>query len=355
MRISQIDGLRFIAVMFVVLYHGSESIFPGGFRGVDIFFVISGFVVTKSIIESRNLQKFSLSSFYLRRLERLGPSFLSTSVICALIVFIVRPHAFFDSIGDFFWALLFSSNLFFWQQLDYFAYSSPRLFLHYWSLSLEEQFYFFLPISLLVIYRFKIRTILKILSLIIAISFFGSMYFEDSSPVAVFFLLPFRVWELLAGSLCFFICTIPASKKVFSIALRLKFLSPYLLIFLTGTLLIGEEFYSATLINASVVVIASLLIVTFCLPKPSNFGVEGDGDKSIQISVDRLLNSRIFQHFGMCSYQIYLWHYPIKYFLGLNSFSLLDFFSYLFLSLLIAGLFYTYVDPLLRIFFAKYK
>lgn len=204
----EIDGLRAIAVVAVVLYHAEfvflgVNPFKGGFIGVDIFFVISGYLITSIIVREMSEGKFSFTSFYERRARRILPALFTvilTSIPFALIYML--PKAMKEYAGSVLSALAFGSNIWFWQEDSYTAeLSALKPFLHTWTLSVEEQFYVIFPIVLLLLWRFARRYITSIFVLVFLFSLqlahSGSANYVD----ATFYLLPTRGWELLAGAI----------------------------------------------------------------------------------------------------------------------------------------------------------
>ena len=153
-----IDGLRAIAVIAVVVFHLSEKLLPGGFVGVDIFFVISGFLITRLIHqEITRSNEFSFSHFYMRRVRRLYPAMLATFTLSILLAYLLlAPQHLVDFGRSLIFAVLSFSNVYFWQSADYFDFASQsKPLLHTWSLSVEEQFYMLWPLTLLVLSKSK--------------------------------------------------------------------------------------------------------------------------------------------------------------------------------------------------------
>ena len=202
----EIDGLRAIAVFAVILYHaefnfGSYNPFKGGFIGVDVFFVISGYLITSILLREMSEGKFNFTRFYERRARRILPAlFTVMSASLPFAYYTMLPKAVIEYAGSILSVLAFGSNIWFWREDSYWAAPSAlKPFLHTWSLSVEEQFYVFFPIILLLLYKFAQRYITAIFAFgflfSLLLSHFGSAYF----PKATFFLLPTRAWELLAG------------------------------------------------------------------------------------------------------------------------------------------------------------
>ena len=214
-----IDGLRAIAVLVVLLFHLGVSGFPGGFVGVDVFFVISGFLITRLIrSEIDETGTFAFGRFYLRRARRLAPALLLTLTLSLIVgVFLFSPESLKRLGAETLTSLTSTANIYFWQQADYFDVSTRlRAMLHMWSLSVEEQFYLLWPATIVLLYRGRFRRVFPILlgALVLTslwLNFpFGRgipagssilpLAFENGKPT-IFFLLPFRVFELGIGAM----------------------------------------------------------------------------------------------------------------------------------------------------------
>jgi peptidoglycan/LPS O-acetylase OafA/YrhL len=154
---SDIDGLRAIAVLSVILFHINAKLIPGGFVGVDIFFVISGYLITLHILRDLKKDKFSIVEFYQRRVKRIAPAMLAVVLVSTVLAqLILRPSDAEKVAESGLWSLLSMANVYFWlfQDTSYFAAASNEiLLLHLWSLGVEEQFYIFWPLILLATYR----------------------------------------------------------------------------------------------------------------------------------------------------------------------------------------------------------
>src|SRR3984885_9359395 len=199
---SEIAGLRAVAVISVVLFHLKLSSFQGGFVGVDIFFVISGYLITRNILFDLKADRFSFGQFYLRRTRRIYPALIFTVVVTYLVGALwCAPDMFLDSAKECTHALLSISNIQYWREShQYFARNSQELaLLHCWSLSLEEQFYLLWPLFLVLACRlgrpFQVIAIAALASLLF------SIIVTRTDPQAVFFLMPFRVFEFACGAL----------------------------------------------------------------------------------------------------------------------------------------------------------
>jgi peptidoglycan/LPS O-acetylase OafA/YrhL len=198
-----IDGLRAIAVMGVVIFHFTPSALPGGFVGVDVFFVISGFLITKLICTDIAAGRFSFFDFYARRVRRILPAFFSVSIVtAALAYFLLLPPALVQFSQSLLASSLFSANMFFYFTSGYFAPEAHSIpLLHYWSLGVEEQFYALFPLMMFLLRRRQPTVRLAAIVAIFAASLIASQLILRSDPSAAFYLLPFRAFELLTGSL----------------------------------------------------------------------------------------------------------------------------------------------------------
>lgn len=197
-----IDGLRAIAVLAVILYHFKVPFFHGGFVGVDVFFVISGYLITKGILSQQGKGRFDFGDFYTRRVRRLIPALLATiaaSFIAAAFLF--SPEDFKQMSGSTVYALAGISNLFFWMQSGYFdSASTVKPLLHTWSLSVEIQFYILWPLILVSVTRLT-KNVLAATSVIFVVGAAAAYFFLQQDASGAFFLTPFRIHEFLLGAL----------------------------------------------------------------------------------------------------------------------------------------------------------
>lgn len=200
---SDVDGMRALAILPVLLFHAGFGTFSGGYIGVDIFFVISGFVITSKLLNDIDEGHYSIGTFYVRRIRRLLPAMTVTLGVTFLagLVFLVPP-----ALTDLSWSLLatiaFSANMYFWKNSGYFEVAAQaRPLLHMWSLAVEEQFYLFIPVVIYVLQTRARRLTKVVLGIAALASLVLSAAIINTAPTANFFLLPTRAWELLAGSL----------------------------------------------------------------------------------------------------------------------------------------------------------
>ncbi|MES5096655.1 acyltransferase family protein [Agrobacterium sp. BA1120] len=201
---SEIDGLRAIAVLSVIFAHANFATFGGGFIGVDVFFVISGYLITTIILGEYAQGNFSLASFYQRRARRILPALFF--VLLCTIPFAwmwLLPDAYQSFSKSFIMATLSVSNIYFLRKADYFAPEAAEVpLLHTWSLGVEEQFYVLFP--LLFLFRLKTKTIFRIVLVVAVASLIASEFGARYYPSANYYLLPTRAWQILCGSLCAF-------------------------------------------------------------------------------------------------------------------------------------------------------
>lgn len=200
---GDIQGLRALAIVPVVIYHAIESWMPGGFVGVDIFFVISGYLITSILTRDLENNSFSIVGFYQRRVKRLFPALFVVLLFTLILGVILLPPDDLEGVAKASIATtLFGSNILFWRTTDYFAEQAEMMpLLHTWSLSVEEQFYFAFPIILWVIHRYLPSYLKSLLWAGAAISLFVCVWLLESSPSAAFYLPVTRAYELLLGSL----------------------------------------------------------------------------------------------------------------------------------------------------------
>jgi peptidoglycan/LPS O-acetylase OafA/YrhL len=288
-RIPQIQGLRALAALLVTIFHA--KFVSGGFIGVDIFYVISGYLITGLILrEIENTGTLNLRLFYQRRIKRLLPTSVFVLFATAIVGYFVLPAITRDAFGrDLFAAATYVSNyLFAWWENDYQNLdATPSPFIHYWSLAVEEQFYVVWPILILILSRFGKRAVLYGVGAITAASLILSIQQTQSSPIWAFYSLPTRAWELGIGALLLFI---PISFW------KSRFLPWLGAIGLAVGTLIFDENTAFPGINALLPVISTAVLIGSISQWPRFF--------------NDLSNNRLSQWLGAISYPLYLWHWP---------------------------------------------
>ena len=299
----EIDGLRAIAVGVVILYHAQISIFghqpfKGGFIGVDIFFVISGYLITSIILkELITTGYFSLKYFYERRVRRILPALLFVMLVSLPFAWMyLLPSSFVDFSKSILYSLGFSSNFYFYYSDQQYFVESGLLkpFLHTWSLSVEEQFYILFPIVLLVKFKYFRKYLVHFLLFGFIISLGLADYSSRNQPSFNFYVLPTRVWELLAGSI---LAYFEIKKGDRSKHQRLNLVLPTI-----GLLLIGHSilFFNDKMFHPSFYTLSPIIGVCLIIW----FSHKDE-------LVTKIISSKLFVGIGLISYSLYLWHYPI--------------------------------------------
>ena len=199
---SDIDGLRAVAVLGVVIYHAFPWMIPGGFIGVDIFFVISGYLISGILFKGYREGNFSFTEFYARRVRRLFPALITLLLLCLAYGWLILLPDEFRQLGKHVAAgTLFIQNFVFWNESGYFdTAASLKPLLHLWSLAVEEQFYIFFPPLLIVLWK-KPKILVPAMVVLLVASFVGNMIMSGQNSTTDFFLTPYRAWEFLGGSL----------------------------------------------------------------------------------------------------------------------------------------------------------
>lgn len=288
----EIDGLRTVAVLPVVFFHAGFGPFHGGFSGVDIFFVISGYLITSLIINDIELGSFSIADFYERRARRILPALflvLGTSSIAAWkLMYPLELNEYAQSMVA---TVFFSSNIFFWLKSNYFSTAAElKPLLHTWSLAVEEQYYLFFPLLMVFIWKGARRHVraVSILAGIAAASMISTLVFGSNWANAKFYLLPFRAWELLIGAVCAIVLMrwkVSASPMAAVIGIILIALA---LLFSSDQNWPSWQTLLPTVGTAMVIIFAT--------------SEQGAG---------RVLASKPMVAGGLISYSLYLWHQPL--------------------------------------------
>ncbi|WP_299841270.1 acyltransferase family protein [uncultured Jannaschia sp.] len=327
-----IDGLRTVAIAPVVLFHADVALFSGGFTGVDIFFVISGFLITSLIVEEIAEDRFTIWNFYKRRFLRILPAYLVViaAVVAAswFVLFPEETRALGRSVAA---ASLFVSNFYFWQSSDYFAPDvATAPLLHTWTLAVEEQYYLLLPLFLLLVARFLGRRYVVPIIVVSVLSFGLSVWGAVRYDSATFYLLPTRAWEFGLGSLA----AVAGLADRGSARMRVTGA-------LLGTALVAWSIFGldehATFPGANAIypALGAMLLIACAEGTP----------------VGRVLSTRLVVAIGRISYSLYLWHWPIIVFWKLRidpALDVRDVAAICALSLLAAGLSYVFVEEPFR-------
>jgi peptidoglycan/LPS O-acetylase OafA/YrhL len=288
----EIDGLRAIAVLGVVFYHQTLALFSGGFVGVDIFFVISGYLITHNIIADAQSGKFSFATFYIRRVRRILPALLFTIAIAFIAgALLLAPETLRELSKESTHAMLSISNIQHWRESSsYFAQASDQLpLLHFWSLSLEVQFYLIWPFVILL--GLRLNKLLFAIVSIASLSFLSAFACTVQNPEAVFFLMPFRIFEFAIGG---FVVLVESARKSSAISETISCLG--LLTVVTSMMLLSA---------------ASPFSVTTLFPCLGTAAVILCGQRTLAA---RLIATWPALAIGRASYSLYLCHWPIIFF-----------------------------------------
>lgn len=305
----EIDGLRAIAVLPVIFFHAGLSLFEGGFVGVDVFFVISGYLITSIILKERKEKKFTILNFYERRIRRILPALFFVMFICLPFAwFWLLPKDLEDFIGSVIAASTFWSNFLFFSENGYFATKSElKPLLHTWSLAIEEQFYIVYPVLLTFFLRFKKKFFVKFLIFIAVLSLFMAQWsgnfkftspfiekeilFFSQSSLASFFLPMGRIWELIVGAIVAFHIDERGQPKKFNESLSIF-----------GFLLITYSVFN----------------FSHDTPFPSFYTIIPTTGVALIILftkhdtiIYKLLSIKSLVFLGLISYSAYLYHYPL--------------------------------------------
>lgn len=289
----EIDGLRAIAIVPVVLFHFDFAVVSGGFVGVDIFFVISGFLIGGILwTELQEKGRISLGRFFMRRVRRLAPAYY-VMVFTTFVAgwFILLPFEFSELGKEILAATVYLSNVYFWMGAGYFeTLAGERTLLHTWSLAVEEQFYLVFPIVLILLARFR-RLIPWLLIGLGILSLIACIAVTNSSQATAFYLFPFRAWELLAGVML----AIIGRERNFKwqIHSSLSWIGLGLLLATIVLLEKGDGFPGAWALGP---VIGTVMMIA---------------NGQHRNLINRMLCSWPFLFFGAISYSLYLWHWPI--------------------------------------------
>jgi peptidoglycan/LPS O-acetylase OafA/YrhL len=282
---NDINGLRALAVLAVIFYHADFPFFKGGYLGVDIFFVISGFLISNIIISELNTNSFTFVNFYIRRIKRILPALFSTSLATLpFALFLFTPIGLLEYAKNLTASLFFYSN-YFLKSLDFYNSEPARYkpLLHTWSLAIEEQFYIIFPVVIFIIYKYFRKYLFITIILGITISIFLN---STTSSIDKFYEIQFRAWELLLGVL---VTELPKDKKSFHME-KIGF----------SIMLIPMFYFDDTVINTIeprfISLLGAVLILLF------------NNDKTL---ITKLLSTRAMSYIGLISYSLYLFHQPV--------------------------------------------
>jgi peptidoglycan/LPS O-acetylase OafA/YrhL len=313
-----IDGLRAISVIAVILFHLNIFYLPGGFLGVDIFFVISGYLITSILIKEFRNNNLYLSNFYNRRIRRIIPLLLLVVLITNLIsFFFLFPEELLNLFNTNLSIIFFFSNFYFWKNTDYFNdITSQSPLLHTWSLSVEEQFYIFFPIIFLFFLKFKKKNFFIFLNILIVFcSLLSASYLGKFSSDANFFFTTSRMFEIGIGVLCAFVVSEKLITKKFNRLFNVNFSIFFLILLLSSFVFLNKQNNLPNFLT----LIPLIATVYFIL---------NNNRKDL---VFKFLSLKYMVVIGKSSYSLYLFHYPLFVFLNFYNFYLLKILSLPFL------------------------
>lgn len=302
----EIDGLRAVAVIPVILFHAGFASFSGGFVGVDVFFVISGFLITSILLADLSKGSFSLLKFYERRARRILPVLFFVMLCCTPFAWWwLMPLDFEDYLQSVVAVSTFSSNILFWLESDYFATASElKPLLHTWSLAVEEQYYIFFPLLLMGGWAWGRRRLLIALSVLFVASLCLAQWAAYTHAPANFFLLPSRGWELLIGAFAAFYTT--KHGEISATPLTHQSMSMIGLVSILASVVLFDVSVPFPSVYALLPTLGTVAIILFAR--------EGTW-------VHRVLGLPVLVGVGLISYSAYLWHQPIFAFTKYTRFS----------------------------------
>jgi peptidoglycan/LPS O-acetylase OafA/YrhL len=288
-----LDGLRAVAVVAVLLFHAFPHALPGGFIGVDIFFVLSGYIITKTYFDRLRTGQVSLTQFYIKRVRRLAPVYILvlilTTVAAYLLINPLHLKNFSESLAA---QPFYLQNIVFWQQGDYFDSPLTKPLLHTWSLAVEEQFYLLYGLLIIFVRRkrsFSIKLLILLLALLAMGSFAANYIISQISPKTSFFWLPTRIWELAIGvALGLIHKEVPRAAAPY-----LKWVG--LLAIFSGIGLYSED-PALQGIQAAIACAGTAAVIAAVAARRSP---------------DNILDQPAIAYIGKTSYSLYLWHWPI--------------------------------------------
>lgn len=291
-----VDGLRALAVLPVIFFHAGFEIFSGGFIGVDIFFVISGYLITTIILAEKEANTFSIVNFYERRARRILPALFLVMAICLPPAWQwLMPSDFKEFAQSLSAVSIFASNILFWKTSGYFESAAElKPLLHTWSLAVEEQYYLLFPLFIITTWSIGKKWMVTILTIIAFLSLLLAHWGAKHLPLATFFLLPTRIWELLIGSLIAFYF----ARKEFKLQSHCVNNTASLigLSFIVYSIFFFNKHTPFPSFYALIPCIGAALIILFSTP---------------QTIVGKILGFKIFVGVGLISYSTYLWHQPL--------------------------------------------
>ncbi|KZZ15136.1 hypothetical protein A3750_12120, partial [Oleiphilus sp. HI0079] len=292
---KEIDGLRALAIIPVLLFHAGIPGFSGGFVGVDVFFVISGYLIGGQILFALENKSFSFAEFYFRRARRILPVFLFVLIVCSIAAWVLlHPVALVEFSWNAIASVGFSSNIALWMQSGYFDSAAEfKPLLHTWSLSIEEQFYLLAPVTLVLIHRIRKNALFSLVLALTLFSFFAAIWASKKYSSESFYFLPTRAWELFVGVLV----AMKASSKTgsYSFTWFEECLGVLGLLLVIGSFLLLSTTVAFPGVATLFPVLGTAMIILY-------------GHNGV---VKAILSARLLVFIGLISFSLYLWHQPV--------------------------------------------
>lgn len=328
----EIDGLRALAALSVVIFHVNKDLLPGGFLGVDIFFVISGFLISSIIMRQAEAGTWSFKSFYIKRLKRLAPAMLVVCLLTPIFALaILGPTQLIATAKSAFYSVLYVSNFQYWIESGYFdngAIYKPLL--HTWSLSVEEQFYLIWPALILIGLKFSKRALPILFALLFLASLAGSYFYENKDSAAIFFLMPFRIYEFAIGALLIFILPRSPISALFGNLLR---------IIGAGLIIVPMFLLQGDMPRLQLWSLLACLGTCFIIYS----GISG--------ASHTVLTNKVSLYFGKISYSLYLVHWPLislVFIATFQPFSIVLQITLFIISVMLGAMLYEWIEKPLR-------
>ena len=301
----EIDGLRAVAVLPVILFHAGFQTFSGGFIGVDVFFVISGYLITTIILFERDIGTFTLVGFYERRARRILPALFVVMLACLPFAWLwMLPVELKNFSQSLIAVCAFASNLLFWRESGYFGGAAElKPLLHTWSLAVEEQYYMLFPIFLVLVGRLGNRVTVSVVAAVALSSLALAQWGVATHPEATFYLLPTRGWEILIGALTAFYLFFRKSQMMSTRSFR-EAASAAGLVLVAYSVFAFDDSTPFPSVYTLVPALGVVLLILYAEP---------------DTAIGKWLGSRLLVGVGLISYSAYLWHQPLFAFARIRS------------------------------------